>query len=143
MNFKIRKTNTWTLCLFLILVFTFSGNGQVLCIGEDGHIELETFCLPCCSDPVKICDPEMLDEAHGEHSECSSCSDIELSDFLWSGRNSHDDFNRLSSTIAKVFVVNIHSLNSLNHNISRVNQNYLSFSLSPPLPSIETAVLRC
>ena len=55
MNIKICKIITYPLSLLLLVGFIFIGNGEVLCVAEDGHIEIEAECLPCCSGEDNDC----------------------------------------------------------------------------------------
>ena len=75
---------TWTLCLLFVAVSVSGSSGGVLCIGADGHTEVETACLPCCDEDLKTCDTEPSDRHHEEHEDCSNCADVPLSDFTWS-----------------------------------------------------------
>ena len=85
---KLTKKNiiAWTLCLSLLVGVSSSAFSDVLCIGDDGHVEYETICLPCCTDDSDSCDNETTEEQHAEHNECSNCSDVEIDNHLWTKR---------------------------------------------------------
>lgn len=72
-------------CWFLIIAFSAAGFttslGDVLCIGEDGHVEIEYANSPCCNKPVASLimptESSLLQES-GRIDDCMDCSDIPL-----------------------------------------------------------------
>ena len=78
------------ICVFLTLL----GNavllpGRVLCIGEDGHVQLEParggVCIdPCSADGSDSAEPSNLTRSSG--SQCGACTDVPLESGLLHGR---------------------------------------------------------
>ncbi len=146
MNLLIKKISAWTLCLIFLLGITFAGNRNVLCIGEDGRIEFETICLPCCGESDKVCDLVTTVDHHGEqgeHSECSNCYDLDLNGSQWIKRNrTTDDYNITKLISTPLIESKIYSISTFD-DIKNPNQYNLFFGQSPPSASLSTIVLRC
>lgn len=72
-------------CWFLIIAFLAAGftstMGDVICVGEDGHVEIEYANSPCCDQPVTSLmtssESPLLQES-GHMDGCIGCSDIPL-----------------------------------------------------------------
>ena len=93
MSRKFRRTNSWQMCLLILTLvgLTYSSFGDVLCIGEDGHIEIESTCQPCCGEPNDFCSTLESDAKHNHHDECDNCSDLSLDGQFWQ-RKQADSF---------------------------------------------------
>jgi len=76
-----RATLTWAFCLLFVAASAGASTGGVLCIGADGHTEIETACIPCCDDNTGACAAEPSDSRHEEHEDCSDCADVPLNEF--------------------------------------------------------------
>lgn len=76
-----RAILTWALCLLFVAASAGASTGGVLCIGADGHTEIETACIPCCDDREGACAAEPSDNRHEEHEDCSECADVPLNEF--------------------------------------------------------------
>ena len=72
---------TWAFCLLFVAAGAGASTGGVLCIGADGHTEIETACIPCCDDNADACAAEPFDNRHEEHEDCSDCADVPLNEF--------------------------------------------------------------
>jgi|GEM_PF-3719231 len=77
----IRKLVAWPLCLLLGFGLYVSSSSQVLCLGDSGHVKIETVHLnTCCDTECSTPAPEREDSDHN----CAGCSDIPLdSPRLW------------------------------------------------------------
>ncbi len=74
------------LTLFVLAVFCAAGihqggAAQVLCIGEDGHVEIESLRFDCCDDVIESAPRsgeqlEAPDNAHTDH--CGVCIDFPI-----------------------------------------------------------------
>lgn len=75
-------------CWFLIIAFLAAGFttslGDVLCVGKDGHVEIEFANSPCCNTPILSLsmpsESDLLQES-GRMDDCMDCSDIPLMAF--------------------------------------------------------------
>lgn len=69
--------------LFIALVFPSIGT-NVLCTGQDGHIEIERsfagVCVSCFGDDIHVVSEEMFGPEDNDH--CGSCDDVALASFL-------------------------------------------------------------
>lgn len=143
MNSGLRKIIVWPMCLIFLIGMIFAGNSKVLCIGDNGHIKFETFYLPCCGEAEEICEINIPDDLHTEHSHCSNCSHVELNGPLWSKRIQKTDSNQLGQFASKLTINAYLSPISMENDSSRIIKFYLAYSQSPPSYSITTTVLRC
>ena len=122
---------------------SFSGYFDVLCIGDDGHLELETHCMSNCSDTEKNCENILPDDNNEEHSECSNCSDIELDQIHWSKRQQ-------KVNLTEIFKINSVTSANIGHLLpisgQEIKSLYRGYSIYGNILSIldkSTAVLRC
>lgn len=140
---KHNKIIALALCPLFIMGLFVAGNGKVLCIGDDGHIELETSCLPCCGDETDICVSEPSDDMHEEHNDCSNCSDIEIDSPLWSKRLKHISLTIANDIRPEIAVgINVYPT-SVNDNPSQLMEFHISSGKNKPSHLFLTAVLRC
>jgi len=91
MRLQISKHSSWPLCLLLLAVSIGGGQAGVLCIGDDGHAEFETLCLPCCGETKELCAVEPFDDRHEQHGDCADCTDLSFSEFTRLQRPSDRD----------------------------------------------------
>ena len=130
----------WSICLLFFVATTFGATGYVLCIGDDGHIEFETLCLPASCETAEDCELGVSENAHDEHSGCSDCTDVDSNKPLLSKRIQRIDFNEASqSTLTSAICTCLNQISAKN-NDSYKNQNSLAYGLSPPSNSISTTV---
>jgi hypothetical protein len=148
MNLYIKKITSWFIgCIFLVGL-TFVWNGNVLCIGEDGHIEIETNCIPCCSDTDKACKEELCitDESenhHEEHNDCNNCFDLELDGTTWLKRFQITNFN-YNFKLTSLSIIDSASYYVKTYlDYSNIYKNKSLFGQNPPNVSITTTVVRC
>lgn len=139
---RIHKTIVWPLCLILFAGLIFAGNGDILCVGENGQMQVEPECLPSCRSAESVCNFDASRNIHDEHDECGSCSDIILDDPLWSKRS-----RRISpSGSVKWLTVSIsHSptISSTNNRRPEADQVLLTFDQSPSSVALSITCLRC
>ena len=119
------------------------GNADVLCIGEDGHIEIETNCLPCCNEIETSCEINVEEDLHDEHEDCNNCSDLSLSSSFLTKRFSklvnfenHTFSIALSNSFNKILSTN-------DRTYSQFNNNSIPFRLIPINSFISSTILRC
>lgn len=140
---RIRKIVIWPLCFLFLAGFIATGDSKILCIGDDGHLEIETICLPCCGDEDKDCETEKSNDKHEEHGDCSNCSDVELDNSLWLKRvhniNLNHSMNHESNVIANID----YNFTLICNSNSQIIKFHLAYSQSPPSYSVETVILRC
>ncbi len=72
-------------CWILLIAFPVAGFttslGDVLCVGKDGHVEIEYADSPCCNTPIlSLSMPSESDfiQESGRMDDCLGCSDIPL-----------------------------------------------------------------
>ena len=75
---QIRKHVSGLLCLLILAITVAGGQTDVLCLGEDGHAEFETACLPCCVDGDENCSIDRQPGHHEEHRDCTNCTDVSI-----------------------------------------------------------------
>ena len=136
------KSVVWSLCLSLLVGFIFVGNGSVLCVSEDGHVELEAECLPCCSEGEAVSEVDLSKDDHDEHADCHGCSDLSLDGPLWSQRVTS---TKLVQTFKLLPVATLHttiSAASIDDNLFS-DKIYLTFDYHPPSAALTVTCLRC
>ena len=116
---------------------------MVICVGDDGHYEIETICLPSCDNNEIACETDVSNNRHAEHNECSNCSDFEIDYLLSSTR-----FQDLSSYLLSNLDLNVLAIAGINIAVkeyvnTQLSDFYLVYGQSPPSHSIETTILRC
>ena len=143
MNTWIQRIIVWPLCLFLFTGFIFPANSNVLCIGDDGHIEFETFCHPSCDEAEVTRDVDTPCGPPNGRSDDSNCSHVELTTALWLGRAQNVSSYHLTSW-PSVFTIDGHSdLIYADSSNSRAAESHLAHGQGPPSLSIATTILRC
>ena len=142
MLINVERKMTWMICAIFIFGLAVMGTGQVLCVGDDGHMEIETYCMPCCGDADESCQYNLPEDHHGEHNECSNCDDFELNSPIWSNRND-------SNLTEEIHVSGIDYLDyspgcflTLNSD-SKSIQFYIPTGQDPPSDIVTFTVLRC
>jgi len=143
MNLRIQKIAAWPVCLIFLVALCFGGTGYVLCIGDDGHIEFKTFCFPTCGEAKEVCEADALNDLHHEHSDRSSCTDIELNGPLWSLRTQKTASNQLGQFTSAPTIDALFDIISTGNSNSQTAKFHLVYGQSPPSYSITAIVLRC
>ena len=142
MNLWIKKIIVWSLCLSLLIGVTFSGYSDVLCIGSDGQLELETLCLPC-TDTEDTCEYNISDAQHEEHSNCIDCLDIKLTNSLWTKRSQKTDFGKsIKLTLASAAFATC-SLTMIEQNNSCLTKYSKLYIDNPCSSFLTTTVILC
>ncbi len=82
---EINRQRLWTIVVliaFCAVGIHQGGAAQVLCIGADGHIEVETSGIDCCKEAAKSQSPDRNDRIvcsrDVETDDCGACIDIPL-----------------------------------------------------------------
>ena len=143
MNLLLQKILAWPICLIFLIGMIFAGDNNVLCIGDNGHVKFATFCLPCCGEAEEVCNVDIPDDLHNEHSDCSGSSHVELNGPLWSRRIQKTDSNQFGQFASELTINAYLSLIYPENGSSRIIKFYLAYGQSPPSYSITTTVLRC
>lgn len=145
MNSRTKKIINWAVCLFLLIGVTLAGQSNVLCVGEDGHVEFESICMPCFTESGEACENDLSNQQHNEHSTCTNCSDVETGNPQWRHGRPKTDFSQLIRlTAASSADATHYKLTAVQSN-SRLIRFYKIFQPSDPvsLISISTTVIRC
>ena len=133
----------WPICLIFLLSLILFGNGQVLCVGEDGHIEIETYCLPCCGEAEDTCELDLPEDLHDEHNGCSDCSDFEINSPIWSSRVNHIEAGNFDHSKTLCSMDSNYGGDSTQINISKTDFLIYFSGQGPPSDIGITTVLRC
>jgi hypothetical protein len=143
MKLQNQKIVAWPVCLIFLFGLFFVGNGAVLCIGDDGHIEFETFCIPGCDETKEVSETELSVDLKVEHIDCSNCTDIDLDSPLWSRR----DQNHISEYSADATLILMpdadlvsFSTQADSHKIRTIK---LAYNQNPASYSIISTILLC
>jgi len=78
MKLQNLKISACLVCLLFIAGLSSSSFGDVLCISDNGHVEIESVCTPCCLENANSCFLSKADTAHDHHEGCDNCSDLSL-----------------------------------------------------------------
>ena len=143
MKLRIHKIMVWPLCLFLIAGFIFVGNNNVLCIGEDGHIEFETECLPCCRGADNVCKIDVSNDLHDEHDDCTNCLDLVLDGPLWSKRFHKINFTQSVKLLTAPAFHTVIIPASNDNTVLQVNISFLTFCKCPQSAFMAATIFRC
>jgi len=143
MVLRITKIIAWPLCLIFLIGLTFSGYSDVLCISEDGQMELETLSLPCCDETGDFCEYNTSEEQHNKHNNCSSCLDVEHNNPLWTKRPQKTDFSQLIKLTFASSIDAVYSLTSIAQNNLRIIEYSQLYNQNPPSLFLTTTILRC
>ena len=75
---------SWSLCVIFLIGLTIVTSGDVLCLGDNGHVAIETQYLACCGEAEDHCQAGIPSNQHKDHNECNNCADINLDGLFWS-----------------------------------------------------------
>jgi hypothetical protein len=141
MNKWSKKYLAWPMCLLFIVGLAVGSNGSILCIGDNGHTNIESICQPCCGEAEDSCDLAESNSNHDHHDECDNCTDRPLfQDPL------------LSRSISRLDIDGKISLGHLIYQAFNLNSQTLSSSILIPKTDSDisfekagqsTTVLRC
>ena len=143
MKIQTHKIMVWLLCLSLFIGFIFVGNSDVLCVGEDGHIEFETECLPCCRVIDDVCRVDVLKDLHDKHDDCTNCLDLVLDGPFWSRRYTKINLFQPVKLLTVPTFENTFILAATDNNDLQVNISFLTFCKCPQYTFIAATILRC
>ena len=68
----------WPLCLVVLAATVFSSVGGILCLGEDGHSQLEIVWHPCCGSVSGETGHAAISNFEMPSDNCGDCSDVSL-----------------------------------------------------------------
>lgn len=139
----IHKSIVCPLTIIILIGFFQIGEANVLCIGEDGHIEIESNCLPCCNDIETTCETDTQADNHEEHDDCYNCSDLSLGNPFWSKRFSNFTTINISTKTVISLMVKTDTSYDLTIELSRLHNSIYNYKISPSLSSISSTVLIC
>lgn len=77
-----QKRTAWILIAIFGISGAVSSGGRVLCIGADGHSQIEQAVEACCIPGVVSDFDRAFNDVNQEDSECGDCNDIEVSNLL-------------------------------------------------------------
>ncbi|MBU8933178.1 MAG: hypothetical protein KOO62_04145 [candidate division Zixibacteria bacterium] len=87
----LRKSITWPLCLLLGLSLYLSSFSQVLCIGDQGNIKIESALAQSCCETECPSTVVAIKTESNHHHDCAGCSDIPLDGSQWWQRSKITD----------------------------------------------------
>jgi len=143
MKRTVQKIFVWPLSILLVISFFQIGSGDVLCIGEDGHIKIETECLPCCIETETICELTEQGDLHDEHDDCNNCSDLSPDCPLWSMRLSRVSLVQTYRPDLVPSFELIHDAYSVSRSCSQAHEKPPTFKSNPLSSFISDTILRC
>lgn len=136
------KIVTWlTFTLFTPLA-VLSFNGQVLCVGDDNHMQVESTIDTCCNFGVSDSGDAELRGEFSEHSDCGDCSDLHLDQVRSMRVRSRSAISRTLSPSAGP-VWSLAATPPASRDTKRVRWDEYSPALTQPQLSISTAILIC
>ena len=136
MKLKKQPLITCLITLFLFMGITSSGYSDIICIGDDGHVEFETICLPCCNEIEKSCETEVATDHHQEHDNCSNCSDIEFDSPFLAKRIQKSTHDQYKNSIFHNFISSF-SLSHISQNTITTSKYYIE---APPNSYASTTI---
>ena len=80
---SIRKIVAWPLCLLLGFSLFVSGSCEVLCFGNQGHVEIEPVHFVACCEVEPLSPIADMERENHNHHDCAGCSDIPLDSPQW------------------------------------------------------------
>ena len=142
MNRKISRFTSWQTCFLLLAGLTFGSFGEVLCIGDDGHVEIESACQPCCGKTGESCQVSLSTSSHEHHDSCDNCSDYSLDGPTWHRKQSHASFNAYLVTSLPLLSLTNNSYNSFYDNDLATANHSQPYNIQV-VASISTTVIIC
>ena len=136
-----RKYLTWLVCLLFCLGVCLSSSAGVVCLGDDGHVKVESLCQPCCGESIDECALENSESETDHHDCCGNCTDLPLfQNPLWKHSSVEFNYDNVLMTAASAnpcFHRNVLST----RNTIPLNANKAPSNKSPDL--LSTTVLVC
>ncbi len=146
MNLKLQKIVALFLCAVFVVGSIMTANNEILCIGENGHIEFETVCLPSCGeadDPETVCENNPSSDGHNDHSDCSNCIDLDYNAVFWATVRPSVDLD-MAFTISFEVLPPIDSYNAEQcFHLFLYEPVQQTLGLGPPEYCISSTVIRC
>lgn len=144
MKWKTRKFRSWQLyfLIFILVELTFGNFGEILCIGEDGHVKIESTCQPCCGEPDDFCSTIGIDINHDHHDNCDNCSDLQLDGRTWHRKHTAPLFAAIHFSLLPTFSID-HTFLKTDSKYSLLFDRYSCFGRNQVSTSISTTVILC
>lgn len=146
MNVRTKEIISWSVCLLLLIGMTFSGQSDILCIGEDGRVEFESICLPCCTVSDTVCDNKLSKGQHEEHTSCSDCSDVDPGTHQWANcrREIGPDQFTSAKVVSPVYATqDILTVDQNGLSLLKLHKMFKQSDSGSVLSVISTTVIRC
>lgn len=137
----ICKYLVWSVCLFFVAGIMLSSHGDILCLGDDGRVKIESICRPCCNDSNTTSWFKQNIPHHDHPNQCENCTDLPLLQHSLARRYLSPVFtpeicvNYLYVTLQASHIIEINSSN--NHPLLEINSARRANIL------LSTTVLRC
>ncbi len=141
MKLKFENNLSLPAILFFIALFTFGSIGDVICIGDDGHLKVESSCQPCCSEIVDSILLITSTNLHDYHDNCYNCSDLELDGSVWN-RQSTVSLNHYT-LLQPVSLLSVDNVVKNNSKYTDKTHTYISPVQNQISVVISTTVLIC
>jgi hypothetical protein len=135
-------TVAWlTIALFTpVTILSFSG--QVLCIGEDSHLQVESTSDSCCGFGVTHVDTSnLMGDNHNQHG-CGDCNDMDL-DRVSHMRILSRSADQLEAGVLTSLAWSITTTPSTNCMAIQIRLNEYSPAFTQPLLLVSTTILIC
>jgi hypothetical protein len=137
-----RKYLTLVVSLLFMAGMTLSSSGSILCLGADGHVEVESIGhAPCCDDGGLACAVEPFEAEQDHHDDCGDCTDLPLIRDLTIKRHlSTASYDESNVTFLSVLPI----IPPINRSIQTVNSRPWELAPASSIPpDLGTTVLRC
>jgi len=138
----IRLYASRLLCLLLTAGITLGSFGGVICLGENGHVKIESICSPDCNDSDQTCATDPAGEGADHHDDCVDCSDLPLYEPKW--------FKRWTATSPTIVAMSalppvdaIARPHLPDYSMLMNGRKNLPHSLSPPSAVLTTTIILC
>ena len=142
MNLQMRRVAILPLCFLLATGLTLGSFGDVLCIGDDGHIKVESVCQPCCGEADDFYFLTVSDSGQNHHHECVNCLDLSLDRPTWLRKDSRPAFCTIHNTSpSSLSLISCFDNTNSNYSLSSVTDCFPGRGHSAVL--ISTTVLIC
>jgi len=130
------------LCLLIIAGITFGNLGGVICVGDNGHVKIESTCTPDCNDAEPAPLTGTADDSSEHHDDCVNCSDLPLYSPKWFKRWTATTLTLVASNpLPPVYAISRPILPD-NHMLMSKREE-LPETSSPPSAGLATAILIC
>ena len=135
-------TVTWLTIALFIPATILSFSGQILCIGEDSHMKVESTGDSCCGFEITHIDTSvLLEDNQGQHG-CGDCNDMDL-DRVSHMRVLSRSVEQLEAGVYTGLVWSITAIPSTNCMVNQARLDEYTPALTQPQLSVSTTILIC